>query len=125
MTNALSAGDIDIITSLQSPDALATFRALRLLFRGLEGTSTKELLAFNDAQGPALTTRVPGHLLGHHRPRAPRVHLGARRGSADRMSMVSPSDPWYTRPDLHRPLPLQRSRNSEDQHTLAPLRPGG
>lgn len=49
MTNALSAGDIDIITSLQSPDALATFQG-NSDFVVSEGTSTtKELLAFNDA----------------------------------------------------------------------------
>ena len=94
MTNALSAGDIDIITSLQSPDALATFQG-NSDFVVSEGTSTtKELLAFNDAQAPFNDARVRQAIYSAiDREKL----LESIWGDAGQLigSMVPPSDPWY------------------------------
>ena len=94
MTNALSAGDIDIITSLQSPDALATFQG-NSDFVVSEGTSTtKELLAFNDAQAPFNDARVRQAIYSAiDREKL----LESIWGNAGQVigSMVPPSDPWY------------------------------
>ncbi len=97
MTNALSAGDIDIVPPAV-PGRVGHVQG-NSDFVAPGTSTTKELLAFGDAQAPFKRARAPGHL--GHRPRSSSgVHLG-RRGSADRM--VSPSDPWYG-PDLVQPL---------------------
>jgi len=92
--NALLTNEIDIITSVQSPDSLGQFDSNKD-FVVSEGTSTtKELLAFNDRVAPfdkALvrkavysaidTKKLLSSIWGEH---------GTLIGS-----MVPPTDPWY------------------------------
>ena len=109
MTNALSAGDIDIITSLQSPDALATFQG-NSDFVVSEGTSTtKELLAFNDAQAPFNDARVRQAIYSAiDREKL----LESIWGNAGQVigSMVPPSDPWYEDLTSVNPYDPERSK---------------
>lgn len=94
LSNALLTDQVDIVTSVQSPDALAQFTDNKD-FRISEGQSTtKELLAFNDRVAPfdkaevrkavysAIdTTKLLNSIWGDY---------GTLIGS-----MVPPSDPWY------------------------------
>lgn len=110
MTNALSAGDIDIITSLQSPDALATFQG-NSDFVVSEGTSTtKELLAFNEAQAPFNDARVRQAIYSAiDREKL----LESIWGDAGQVigSMVPPSDPWYEDLTSVNPYDPERSKS--------------
>lgn len=93
--NALLTGRIDLITSVQSPDALDQF-ADASKYTIAEGTSTtKELLAFNDRVKPfdnalvrkAITSAIDKEKLLNS--------IWGDRGTLIG-SMVPPTDPWYT-----------------------------
>ncbi|WOF24017.1 ABC transporter substrate-binding protein [Microbacterium betulae] len=92
--NALLTGEIDVITSVQSPDALAQFEGDDA-YTVSEGTSTtKELLAFNDRVAPfddplvrkAISSAIDTEKL-----------LSSIWGDYGTLigSMVPPTDPWY------------------------------
>ena len=92
--NALLTGEIDVITSVQSPDALEQFEGDDS-YTVSEGTSTtKELLAFNDRVAPfddplvrkAIYSAIDTEKL-----------LSSIWGDYGTLigSMVPPTDPWY------------------------------
>ncbi len=92
--NALRTGEIDIITSVQSPDSLAQFEG-NDDYVVSEGTSTtKEVLAFNDRVAPfddALVRKAVYSAIDTDRLRnAIWGDYGTLIGS-----MVPPTDPWY------------------------------
>ncbi|MGZ0711605.1 ABC transporter substrate-binding protein (plasmid) [Coraliomargarita sp. W4R53] len=92
--NALLTGEVDIVTSIQSPDALAQFED-NSDFTVSEGTSTtKELLAFNDKVAPfddALVRKAVYSAVDTEQL------LSAVWGDYGTLigSMVPPTDPWY------------------------------
>ncbi|NIK36022.1 peptide/nickel transport system substrate-binding protein [Microbacterium endophyticum] len=92
--NALLTGEIDIITSVQSPDSLSQFTD-NDDFVVSEGTSTtKELLAFNDRVAPfdnALVRKAVYSAIDTEQL------LTAIWGGYGTLigSMVPPTDPWY------------------------------
>ncbi|MEV8266855.1 ABC transporter substrate-binding protein [Microbacterium sp. NPDC076911] len=92
--NALLTGEVDIVTSIQSPDALAQFED-NSDFTVSEGTSTtKELLAFNDRVAPfddALVRKAVYSAIDTEQL------LSAVWGDYGTLigSMVPPTDPWY------------------------------
>jgi peptide/nickel transport system substrate-binding protein len=91
--NALLTGEIDLITSVQSPDALAQFSGDDYVIT--DGTSTtKELLAFNDRVAPfdnALVRKAVYSAIDTEKL------LGSIWGDYGTLigSMVPPTDPWY------------------------------
>ncbi|MGW9113795.1 ABC transporter substrate-binding protein [Microbacterium sp. NPDC055683] len=92
--NALLSGEIDVITTIQSPDALAQFEGDDD-FVVSEGTSTtKELLAFNDRVAPfddALVRKAVYSAIDTSQL------LESIWGDYGTLigSMVPPTDPWY------------------------------
>ncbi|GAA4773280.1 ABC transporter substrate-binding protein [Microbacterium gilvum] len=92
--NALLSGEIDVITTIQSPDALAQFEGDDEYVVS-EGTSTtKELLAFNDRVAPfddALVRKAVYSAIDTSQL------LESIWGDYGTLigSMVPPTDPWY------------------------------
>ena len=92
--NALISGRIDLITALQSPDALALFED-NPDFQVSEGTSTtKQLLAFNDQVDPFTDPRVRRALYSAIDREKLLDAVWAGRGQLIG-SMVPPTDPWF------------------------------
>jgi len=93
--NALLSGQLDIVTSEQSPDALSQF-ANNPSYKVSDGNSTtKLLLAFNDKVAPFDKTAVRVALTrAIDRP----ALLKSIWGTYGKVtgSMVPPTDPWYT-----------------------------
>ncbi|GAA1633362.1 ABC transporter substrate-binding protein [Georgenia ruanii] len=93
-SNALLTGEVDLLTSVQSPDALAQFEG-NPDYTISEGTSTtKELLAFNDRVAPFDSVEVRKAVYSAiDREKL----LGAIWGEYGTLigSMVPPTDPWY------------------------------
>ncbi len=92
--NALLTGRIDLITSVQSPDALDQF-ADESKFTISEGTSTtKEVLAFNDRLKPFTDAKVRGAISSAIDKKKLLESIWGDRGTLIG-SMVPPTDPWY------------------------------
>ncbi|KAE8763486.1 ABC transporter substrate-binding protein [Georgenia thermotolerans] len=93
-SNALLTGEVDLLTSVQSPDALAQFEDTPD-YTIAEGTSTtKELLAFNDRVAPFDSVEVRKAVYSAiDREKL----LSAIWGEYGTLigSMVPPTDPWY------------------------------
>lgn len=94
MSNALLTDEVDVVTAVQSPDALAQFED-NPDYTIAEGTSTtKELLAFNDRVAPFddVTVRkaVYSAIDREKLLRSVWGEYGTLIGS-----MVPPTDPWY------------------------------
>ncbi|MDF1487378.1 ABC transporter substrate-binding protein [Tessaracoccus caeni] len=92
--NALLTDEIDLITSLQSPDSLTPFEN-NPDFQISEGTSTvKELLAFNDRVEPFNDAKVRRAIYSAVDREKLLDAIWAGRGTLIG-SMVPPTDPWY------------------------------
>jgi peptide/nickel transport system substrate-binding protein len=92
--NALLTDEIDIITSVQSPDSLAQFDD-NDDFVVSEGTSTtKELLAFNDRVAPFDNTLVRKAVYSAIDTKKLLSSIWGDYGTLIG-SMVPPTDPWY------------------------------
>lgn len=91
--NALLTGEIDLITSVQSPDALEQFSGDDYVIA--EGTSTtKELLAFNDRVAPFDNTLVRKAIYSAIDTKKLLNSIWGDYGTLIG-SMVPPTDPWY------------------------------
>lgn len=91
--NALLTGEIDLITSVQSPDALEQFSGDDYVIA--EGTSTtKELLAFNDRVAPFDNTLVRKAIYSAVDTKKLLNSIWGDYGTLIG-SMVPPTDPWY------------------------------
>ncbi|WP_426187270.1 ABC transporter substrate-binding protein [Microbacterium sp. TWP3-1-2b2] len=91
--NALLTGEIDLITSIQSPDALEQFDNDSYTIS--EGTSTtKELLAFNDRVAPFNDPLVRKAIYSAIDTKKLLNSIWADYGTLIG-SMVPPTDPWY------------------------------
>ncbi|UYO97267.1 ABC transporter substrate-binding protein [Microbacterium sp. M28] len=92
--NALLTGEIDVITSVQSPDALEQF-ASNDDYTISEGTSTtKELLAFNDRVAPFDDALVRKAIYSAIDTEKLLTSVWGDYGTLIG-SMVPPTDPWY------------------------------
>ena len=92
--NALLTGAVDLITSVQSPDALAQFKGNKD-FTVSEGTSTtKELLAFNDKVAPFNNTLVRKAVYSAIDTKKLLSSIWGEYGTLIG-SMVPPTDTWY------------------------------
>ncbi|GAA5034552.1 ABC transporter substrate-binding protein [Microbacterium fluvii] len=112
--NALLTGEIDIITSVQSPDSLSQFAGTDDYVVS-EGTSTtKELLAFNDRVAPFDDALVRKAVYSAIDTQKLLTSIWGDYGTLIG-SMVPPTDPWYVDltgvnpydPDLSRDLLAQ------------------
>jgi len=91
--NALLTGEIDLITSVQSPDALDQFTGDDYVIA--EGTSTtKELLAFNDRVAPFDNALVRKAIYSAIDTKKLLNSIWGDYGTLIG-SMVPPTDPWY------------------------------
>jgi peptide/nickel transport system substrate-binding protein len=94
LSNALLTNQVDIVTSIQSPDALAQF-ADNEDFQVSEGTSTtKEVLAFNDRVAPFDKVEVRKAVYSAIDTQKLLSSIWGDYGTLIG-SMVPPSDPWY------------------------------
>ncbi|GAB2528067.1 ABC transporter substrate-binding protein [Paramicrobacterium agarici] len=92
--NALISGQIDIITSVQSPDALSQFEGNDDYVVNNGSSTTKELLAFNDRLEPfndRLVRKAVYSAIDREKL------LNSIWGDYGQLigSMVPPTDPWY------------------------------
>ncbi|WP_375449849.1 ABC transporter substrate-binding protein [uncultured Devosia sp.] len=94
LNNALLTGAVDIITSVQSPDALAQF-ADNADFTVTDGQSTtKELLAFNDRVAPFDNVKVRKAIARAIDDKKLLESIWGEYGTLIG-SFVPPTDPWY------------------------------
>ncbi len=94
LSNALLTNQVDVITSIQSPDALTRFSSNQA-YKVTEGTSTtKELLAFNDRTAPF--DKVPVRKAIYSAIDTKKL-LNSIWGDHGKLigSMVPPTDPWF------------------------------
>jgi peptide/nickel transport system substrate-binding protein len=94
LNNALLSGQIDIITTVQSPDAISQFENKAGFVINNGASTTKELLAFNDRVKPfdnALVRKAIYSAIDRQKL------LGSVWGKYGSLigSMVPPTDPWY------------------------------
>ncbi|MBF4582766.1 ABC transporter substrate-binding protein [Curtobacterium sp. VKM Ac-2865] len=95
LSNALASGRVDVVTSIQSPDALSRFTADTSKYTVSEGDSTtKELLAFNDAKGPFTDVKLRQAISAAVDRKALLKAIWGDYGTVNG-SMVPPTDPWY------------------------------
>ncbi|PFG40484.1 peptide/nickel transport system substrate-binding protein [Georgenia soli] len=94
MGNALLTNEVDVLTSVQSPDALAQFEN-KPDYTIAEGTSTtKELLAFNDRVAPFDNVQVRKAVYSAIDREKLLSSIWGDYGTLIG-SMVPPTDPWY------------------------------
>jgi peptide/nickel transport system substrate-binding protein len=94
LSNALLTNEVDLLTSIQSPDALAQFES-NPDFTISEGTSTtKELLAFNDRVAPFDKVEVRKAVYSAIDREKLLSSIWGDYGTLIG-SMVPPTDPWY------------------------------
>jgi peptide/nickel transport system substrate-binding protein len=94
LNNALLSGQLDIITTVQSPDAIARFKNNGKYVINNGASTTKELLAFNDRLTPFdnISVRKAVYSAIDRKKLLNSIwgDYGALIGS-----MVPPTDPWY------------------------------
>jgi len=109
MNNALLSGDIDVVGTVQAPEALAQFEGGE--FQIIEGTTNGEVvLAMNNSRPPfddPLVRQAVRHAIDHE---ALLQTAWAGRGTLIG-SMVPPHDPWYE--DLTGMFPYDPDRARE------------
>ncbi|WP_431246859.1 ABC transporter substrate-binding protein [Leifsonia xyli] len=94
LSNALQTKQVDIVTSIQSPDALSTFKDNKAYTISDGKSTTKELLAFNDKVAPFNNVEVRKAVYSAIDTKKLLNSIWGDYGSLIG-SMVPPSDPWY------------------------------
>ncbi|MGH1547885.1 ABC transporter substrate-binding protein [Leifsonia poae] len=94
LSNALTTKQVDIVTSIQSPDALGTFKDNKDYTISDGKSTTKELLAFNDKVAPFNNTEVRKAVYSAIDTKKLLNSIWGDYGTLIG-SMVPPSDPWY------------------------------
>src|SRR6478609_4670755 len=94
LSNALQTKQVDIVTSIQSPDALTTFKDNKAYTISEGKSTTKELLAFNDKVAPFDKAEVRKAIYSAIDTKKLLNSIWGDYGTLIG-SMVPPSDPWY------------------------------
>ncbi|WP_249776524.1 ABC transporter substrate-binding protein [Leifsonia sp. C5G2] len=94
LSNALQTKQVDIVTSIQSPDALSTFEGNKDYTISNGKSTTKELLAFNDKVAPFDNVEVRKAVYSAIDTKKLLNSIWGDYGTLIG-SMVPPSDPWY------------------------------
>ncbi|MFP3090437.1 ABC transporter substrate-binding protein [Treponema sp. TIM-1] len=94
LNNALLSGQIDIITAVQSPDAISQFENNAGFVINNGASTTKELLAFNDRVKPFDQVLVRKAIYSAIDRQKLLSSIWGKYGSLIG-SMVPPTDPWY------------------------------
>ncbi|NYD72667.1 ABC transporter substrate-binding protein [Leifsonia soli] len=94
LSNALQTKQVDIVTSIQSPDALSTFTGNKDYTISDGKSTTKELLAFNDKVAPFDNVQVRKAVYSAIDTKKLLNSIWGDYGTLIG-SMVPPSDPWY------------------------------
>ncbi|TDQ02912.1 MULTISPECIES: ABC transporter substrate-binding protein [unclassified Leifsonia] len=94
LSNALQTKQVDIVTSIQSPDALSTFKGNKDFTISDGKSTTKELLAFNDRVAPFNKVEVRKAVYSAIDTKKLLNSIWGDYGTLIG-SIVPPSDPWY------------------------------
>jgi peptide/nickel transport system substrate-binding protein len=94
LNNALLSGQVDVITTVQSPDAISQFENKPNFVISNGASTTKELLAFNDRVKPFDNTQVRKAIYSAIDRQKLLSSIWGKYGSLIG-SMVPPTDPWY------------------------------
>jgi len=94
LNNALLSGQVDIITTVQSPDAISQFENNSKFVINNGASTTKELLAFNDRVKPFNDVSVRKAIYSAIDRQKLLNSIWGKYGSLIG-SMVPPTDPWY------------------------------
>jgi len=94
LSNALTTNEVDIVTSIQSPDALTQFEGNKDYTVNNGKSTTKELLAFNDKVKPFDKAEVRKAVYSAIDTKKLLSSIWGKYGTLIG-SMVPPSDPWY------------------------------
>ena len=108
LNNALLTGAVDVITSVQSPDALASFKGTKFKINNGKST-TKLLLVFNDRVAPfdnVLVRKAVSSAIDDAKL------LKSIWGNYGQVigSMVPPTDPWYVNLDKVNPYNVKLAK---------------
>jgi len=94
LSNALVTNQVDVVTSIQSPDALTQFDGNKDYTISNGKSTTKELLAFNDKVAPFDKVEVRKAVYSAIDTKKLLSSIWGKYGTLIG-SMVPPSDPWY------------------------------
>ena len=94
LSNALLTNQVDIVTSIQSPDSLTQFEGNKDYTISNGKSTTKELLAFNDKVAPFNNVDVRKAVYSAIDTKKLLSSIWGKYGTLIG-SMVPPSDPWY------------------------------
>ena len=94
LSNALLTNQVDIVTSIQSPDSLTQFEGNKDYTISNGKSTTKELLAFNDKVAPFDKAEVRKAVYSAIDTKKLLSSIWGKYGTLIG-SMVPPSDPWY------------------------------
>jgi len=94
LNNALLSGQVDIITTVQSPDAISKFENNSSFVISNGASTTKELLAFNNRVKPFDNIQVRKAIYSAIDRQKLLSSIWGKYGSLIG-SMVPPTDPWY------------------------------
>lgn len=94
LSNALLTNQVDVVTSIQSPDSLSQFEGNKSYTISNGKSTTKELLAFNDKVAPFDKAEVRKAVYSAIDTKKLLSSIWGKYGTLIG-SMVPPSDPWY------------------------------